>query len=273
LEGRVGRSPFVAGGLWSAAPRSYPPEVVDVENNENRRAMLELIIHCEPYSILNDNKSISVTTNQKETAQDLPQESATDIATIQDSTQTTHTSDTTITHNTHTHTTDSNAITITVDNTHTPNTHTAAHLEESKIIQNNSNNGSIHPDTQMEGTISLSYTTEISSSICPICLDEFKENDLVNKSKRCSHIFHKECILSWLDRNDICPCCRNPMITGEELRHAADARAWALFVGESEDVDPLPTLSEDDNLPFLLGGSHDDDEDPLDISASDDETG
>eukprot|EP00555_Chaetoceros_dichaeta_P009074 CAMPEP_0198253384 /NCGR_PEP_ID=MMETSP1447-20131203/3829_1 /TAXON_ID=420782 /ORGANISM="Chaetoceros dichaeta, Strain CCMP1751" /LENGTH=270 /DNA_ID=CAMNT_0043939047 /DNA_START=152 /DNA_END=964 /DNA_ORIENTATION=+ len=53
---------------------------------------------------------------------------------------------------------------------------------------------------------------------CPICLEEYVEGVFVIESKHCSHIFHKSCILLWLEKNAECPCCRKSMITDEEIQ-------------------------------------------------------
>jgi len=46
---------------------------------------------------------------------------------------------------------------------------------------------------------------------CPICLEEYVEGVFVIESKHCSHIFHRSCILLWLEKNAGCPCCRKSM--------------------------------------------------------------
>ena len=49
---------------------------------------------------------------------------------------------------------------------------------------------------------------------CPICLDEFKDNDLIYSFK-CNHIGHYNCILNMIKHNNQkkietkCPFCRN----------------------------------------------------------------
>ena len=40
---------------------------------------------------------------------------------------------------------------------------------------------------------------------CPLCLKKF-DNDKVFIN--CNHYFHKECIMNWKIRNNICPICR-----------------------------------------------------------------
>ena len=41
---------------------------------------------------------------------------------------------------------------------------------------------------------------------CFICIDEFKENELL-KQLKCGHIFHKECLSQWLLNQNNCPVC------------------------------------------------------------------
>ena len=43
---------------------------------------------------------------------------------------------------------------------------------------------------------------------CPICRDEFRDNDNV-RLLYCSHIFHSDCVDNWLtEHSHKCPCCR-----------------------------------------------------------------
>lgn len=44
---------------------------------------------------------------------------------------------------------------------------------------------------------------------CSICLEEFNSNDRVKLFSCNQHIFHKECIMKWLKKKDICPLCKN----------------------------------------------------------------
>ncbi|KAH7853057.1 hypothetical protein Vadar_032708 [Vaccinium darrowii] len=46
--------------------------------------------------------------------------------------------------------------------------------------------------------------------MCSVCLVEFEREDTVSQLPRCGHVFHEECIQSWLDRNHFtCPLCRS----------------------------------------------------------------
>ena len=46
---------------------------------------------------------------------------------------------------------------------------------------------------------------------CSICLDEIRENERY-ELLRCSHFYHKKCILQWLEKSNTCPECRRSII-------------------------------------------------------------
>lgn len=50
---------------------------------------------------------------------------------------------------------------------------------------------------------------------CAICFKSFEEAQLVCQSvnESCPHIFCKDCITSWLLKNDFCPICRRPYLS------------------------------------------------------------
>jgi len=52
---------------------------------------------------------------------------------------------------------------------------------------------------------------EVISSSCPICLCEFEEEDIVAfNSSGCRHVFHSECITTWIISKNACPLCKQP---------------------------------------------------------------
>ena len=56
----------------------------------------------------------------------------------------------------------------------------------------------------------ISKLTEDKKKCC-ICLENFKINDeTINLP--CIHIFHSNCIKTWMKRQDICPICKNKII-------------------------------------------------------------
>lgn len=50
------------------------------------------------------------------------------------------------------------------------------------------------------------------NSNCTICLDDFKNNEKLMTLTDCKHVFHKECINTWLDTKQTCPNCQNPIV-------------------------------------------------------------
>lgn len=48
---------------------------------------------------------------------------------------------------------------------------------------------------------------------CCICMSDFEENELVTAcDEGCHKWFHRECLFTWLDRSNDCPCCRIDML-------------------------------------------------------------
>ena len=52
---------------------------------------------------------------------------------------------------------------------------------------------------------------ELPDNTCSVCLEEFKEDDIIKKLN-CNHIFHKDCLEPWLNNNRNCPLCRQNII-------------------------------------------------------------
>ena len=46
---------------------------------------------------------------------------------------------------------------------------------------------------------------------CAICIEEFKRNDIIKEFYKCRHIFHKDCLKSWLKRSNVCPLCKHDL--------------------------------------------------------------
>ena len=46
---------------------------------------------------------------------------------------------------------------------------------------------------------------------CAICLEEFKGIDIIKAFYKCEHIFHKQCLKSWLKRSNQCPLCKHDL--------------------------------------------------------------
>lgn len=53
-----------------------------------------------------------------------------------------------------------------------------------------------------------SYQGETKQPDCVICLEEFRDCDTVKMIPFCKHVFHPECIDTWLSSHVTCPICR-----------------------------------------------------------------
>ncbi|XP_059431189.1 RING-H2 finger protein ATL57-like [Corylus avellana] len=55
----------------------------------------------------------------------------------------------------------------------------------------------------------FSYCGDAKNKIdCAICLSEFEEKEAVKVIPFCKHVFHPDCIDTWLSSNVTCPVCR-----------------------------------------------------------------
>ena len=63
-------------------------------------------------------------------------------------------------------------------------------------------------------------TPKVPETTCAICLDEFEDGDMLNVQGLCPHLFHKDCLIMWLERHDACPICRREMVTDSQWREA-----------------------------------------------------
>lgn len=56
------------------------------------------------------------------------------------------------------------------------------------------------------GRMGLSWKSSKQDE-CAICLDQFKASEKITHLT-CTHRFHSDCLLPWLESNAHCPCCR-----------------------------------------------------------------
>jgi len=99
---------------------------------------------------------------------------------------------------------------------------------------------------------------------CAICLDEFVDGQLLNVSKKCPHVFHKECLFLWLEKHDVCPFCRTVLVTPVDLENASEQLLNTTATNESHD-DAGGNSSHDDADVLVEGRIIDDDENETSI--------
>jgi hypothetical protein len=82
----------------------------------------------------------------------------------------------------------------------------------SRILNLNFPSRLTHAEIDALPKIKFLRKTDSTSSIllvekCPICLTEFTDQEIINQL-HCTHLFHLQCISTWLSENDSCPTCR-----------------------------------------------------------------
>jgi hypothetical protein len=64
------------------------------------------------------------------------------------------------------------------------------------------------PAFRYSKTVKDDSNTGSDTSECAVCLGEFQEEERVRLLPSCLHVFHAECIDTWLQGNANCPLCR-----------------------------------------------------------------
>lgn len=53
---------------------------------------------------------------------------------------------------------------------------------------------------------------------CAVCLNEFKSHEEIRVLTNCNHVFHRACVDSWMNHDQIsCPLCRTHIVPNELL--------------------------------------------------------
>ncbi|KAG9144282.1 hypothetical protein Leryth_016931 [Lithospermum erythrorhizon] len=47
---------------------------------------------------------------------------------------------------------------------------------------------------------------------CPVCLSEFEDDAILRVLPKCCHVFHTQCIDTWLASHVTCPVCRADLV-------------------------------------------------------------
>ena len=67
------------------------------------------------------------------------------------------------------------------------------------------------PDVQSQHD--ASHHPSSRESLCCICYLKFRDSSYVLTLPVCEHVFHFNCIMSWLQKNPSCPVCRHDLLT------------------------------------------------------------
>ena len=58
-------------------------------------------------------------------------------------------------------------------------------------------------------TVSSYANLNTTEDRCCICRENFRDTDIVRKINSCGHVFHINCVDTWLESNTTCPMCRH----------------------------------------------------------------
>ncbi|KAJ3102098.1 hypothetical protein HDU96_009764 [Phlyctochytrium bullatum] len=75
---------------------------------------------------------------------------------------------------------------------------------------------------------------------CPICVEEFTEQDF-SRETPCKHLYHRECIVSWLKMHNTCPSCRSEFPTDDKEYEKKRKAKLGRFAND-EDDDPASLM-------------------------------
>lgn len=70
---------------------------------------------------------------------------------------------------------------------------------------------------------------------CAICLNEFEEDETLKLVPKCDHVFHPECIDTWLAGHTTCPVCRTNLVPEQaQITNSAESTHRIDLGGEPE---------------------------------------
>ncbi|KAB1214816.1 E3 ubiquitin-protein ligase RING1-like [Morella rubra] len=59
----------------------------------------------------------------------------------------------------------------------------------------------------------MNLPTVITTDVCSVCIESFRSGE-GGKQVPCGHVYHANCIASWLSSHSSCPVCRREISTG-----------------------------------------------------------
>jgi len=86
---------------------------------------------------------------------------------------------------------------------------------EQQILEELSKNGKIGKNKKISDSLKNIQTIEFDVVYatffqCGICMDNFQDGENINKL-HCGHLFHKECLNQWIQKNKNCILCGGPI--------------------------------------------------------------
>jgi E3 ubiquitin-protein ligase synoviolin len=90
----------------------------------------------------------------------------------------------------------------------------------------------------MYPTVNAEELRTYADTICIICREEMSGDNQVKKLP-CDHIFHKNCLRSWFQRQQTCPTCRTQVLRINPLHHHHHHQPQAANQQQQQPVAPV----------------------------------
>jgi len=118
-------------------------------------------------------------------------------------------------------------------------------LKKARVISKLSNyDQTADDDNDISIQSSSSLTNKMDenkSDICTVCLDEFGKGDiLAGRPTVCTHVFHKDCLSAWLERQECCPICRQTILSEGERKQIHHSKTRNEKKSEFDDIQLSP---------------------------------
>ena len=95
--------------------------------------------------------------------------------------------------------------------------------------------------------------TNLTDPECIICLEKmYDETNILNDTKlyllECNHIYHNNCIIKWINKNNTCPTCRKMIKNDDDY----DNETSSSNTDHSDEIDEEPNVEELQNRIVIL---------------------
>ncbi|KAG2708659.1 hypothetical protein I3843_05G184100 [Carya illinoinensis] len=88
------------------------------------------------------------------------------------------------------------------------------------------------PCVQYDDILERRGVSTVKDCVCVVCMSSIEANDGVRELCNCCHVFHKECLDTWIGQGQAtCPLCRSklfPLIQREELGIISGDDPWRM---------------------------------------------
>jgi hypothetical protein len=80
------------------------------------------------------------------------------------------------------------------------------------------NNSCTELEKLEEGNHDCSKIDGNSSPSCSICSNTYSDESIVVKTKKCAHMFHKDCLIDCMLEKGSCPYCSKTLLTAHDIK-------------------------------------------------------